>query len=322
MDLISVIVPVYNSEDLLDRCIKSIVDQTYSNLQIILVNDGSTDASVKVCEKWALFDNRIIIINRKNGGTPAARNTGLDFAQGEWIAFVDNDDQLDLKFYEQLISCVKRNSADVAVCSILSKKIDTGEVFVPFKSEYVFSETYTSKEFLRMFYINEKTNGHIVSVWNKIYKSNLWNGDETLRFYENRFYEDDEIATRLYIKDFVIALTDKTAYYYIWNPKSQVNSPYNSKKWLGLKTFYERILLFENVDEQLYENAIEMFIDLYLEHYYKMKTLNIKIDKMRELFLDALKRYKKTHKFSKTTIRYDLFKISPKLYSIVCRFIG
>ena len=321
MDLISVIIPVYNVEKLLDRCLDSIVNQTYPNLQIILVNDGSTDNSLSVCNNWKAKDNRIILISKENGGASSARNTGLDVATGNWIGFIDSDDQIDLDYYEQLLSCAKKTSSDVVAGAILSKR-ESGEVFDPYKSDYSFSETYSSNKFLNMLYINDKTNGCIVAVVNKIYKSTLWNGAEKLRFINNRFYEDDEVASRLYLKNFTVAITDKIAYYYIKNPTSQVNSSYNPKKWLGLKTFYERILLFENLDEQLYTNAIEMFIDLYLEHYYKMKDLNIKIDKMRELFLDALKRYKKTHKFSKTTIRYDLFKISPKLYSIVCRFIG
>ncbi len=321
MDLISVIIPVYNVENLLDRCLESVVNQTYTNLQIILVNDGSTDNSLSVCKKWKAKDRRIVLINKENGGASSARNAGLDAATGDWIGFIDSDDQIDLNFYEELLACAKKTASHVAAGAILSKR-ESGEVFDPYKSDYTFSETYPSNKFLHMLYINDKTNGCIVGVYNKIYKSELWNGAEKFRFINNRFYEDDEVASRLYLKNFTVAITNKIAYYYIKNPTSQVNSSYNPKKWLGLKTFYERILVFENLDEQLYTNAIEMFIDLYLEHYYKMKDLNIKIDKMRELFLDALKRYKKTHKFSKTTIRYDLFKISPKLYSIVCRFIG
>ena len=101
--MISVIVPVYNCERFLDRCVESLVAQTCSEIEILLVNDGSKDGSLAVCRKWEARDKRVIVIDRPNGGVSAARNAGLDRARGDYIAFVDSDDWIDSTMYEKLL---------------------------------------------------------------------------------------------------------------------------------------------------------------------------------------------------------------------------
>ena len=321
MDSISVIVPIYNTEALLDRCIESIVNQTYTNLQIVLVNDGSTDNSMSVCIEWCKKDHRIVVVNKRNGGQASARNFGLNLAIGDWIGFIDSNDMIEYNYYEQLLSCAQKANADVSVCPILSKKAD-GTIFDPYKTDFVFSSQYQSIDFLDLLYFNDKSNGYVISSVNKLFRRKIWCDSVTLRYKEERIYEDDEIVSKIYVNRFTVALTMNTAYYYIMNPSSTTNSPYNVVKWVSLQSYYERIIVFEQINEGLYRNAVIMFLNLYIEHYYKMLSLQIPVDQMRELFLDALKRYKKTHTFGKTTIRYDLFRISPKMYSVVCKRIG
>src|SRR5699024_4494271 len=124
-DLISVIVPVYNVEKYVRRCIDSICGQTYSNLEIILIDDGSTDSSGKICDEMAAKDGRISVIHQENKGLSQARNAGLDQAKGEYIAFVDSDDYLSLNMYECLLKSLKENNADVVRCAI--KNVYEGE---------------------------------------------------------------------------------------------------------------------------------------------------------------------------------------------------
>lgn len=112
MDLISIIVPIYNTEKYLDRCVRSIVNQTYKNLEIILIDDGSTDNSSKMCDEWASKDSRIKVIHKNNGGLSDARNSGLDIATGNYIGFVDSDDWIDKDMYEYLLNLVKTYEAD------------------------------------------------------------------------------------------------------------------------------------------------------------------------------------------------------------------
>lgn len=114
---ISVIVPIYNSEEYLNQCIRSIVNQTYKNLEIILVNDGSTDNSLNICNEWKQKDNRIVVIDKPNGGVARARNLGLDKASGDFIGFVDHDDYIEKEMYETMMNNMIKHNADIVMCS-------------------------------------------------------------------------------------------------------------------------------------------------------------------------------------------------------------
>lgn len=116
--LVSIIIPIYNVENYLEQCIISVVHQTYKNLEIILVNDGSPDNSGKICDNFALMDKRIKVIHKMNGGLSSARNAGIDIAKGEYLGFVDSDDTIEPFMYEKLMTAIKRDGTDLAVCAI------------------------------------------------------------------------------------------------------------------------------------------------------------------------------------------------------------
>ena len=115
-ELISIIVPIYKTEKYLDRCIKSIINQTYKNLEVILVDDGSPDRCGVICDKWAQKDKRIKVIHKENGGVSDSRNAGLDIANGEYIGFVDSDDYIHKDFIKILYNLCKENNSDISVC--------------------------------------------------------------------------------------------------------------------------------------------------------------------------------------------------------------
>ena len=115
---ISVIIPVYKVEEYISRCIKSVVDQTYSNLEIILVDDGSPDNCPAICDKWAEKDSRIKVIHKKNGGLSDARNAGMQIASGEFIGFVDSDDWISKEMYQLLYENMKENESDISACGV------------------------------------------------------------------------------------------------------------------------------------------------------------------------------------------------------------
>lgn len=119
MSQISVIIPVYNVEKFLRRCLKSVINQTMSDLEIILVDDGSNDNSGEICDEYAKNDDRIIVIHKENGGLRSARNKGLDIATGEWITFVDSDDYIDTDMYEMLYSNAIEKEVDICACFFL-----------------------------------------------------------------------------------------------------------------------------------------------------------------------------------------------------------
>ena len=114
--MVTVIVPIYNCEDKLDRCVNSIQNQTYKNLEIILVNDGSKDKSGAVCDRLAASDDRIIVVHKKNGGVSSARNKGLELAKGEYIQFVDADDFLSEHMTERMVDVMEEQNTQMAIC--------------------------------------------------------------------------------------------------------------------------------------------------------------------------------------------------------------
>ena len=160
---ISVIVPIYNSEKSLPRCLKSIMSQSFKNLEIILVNDGSQDASLEICEKFRQKDNRIIIINKKNSGVSAARNSGLKIATGEFIQFVDADDFINFNMIECMFKNINENNADIVICGY--NKISSNKVIK--KSPNNFNTD--SLIGFRDCFINLYKNAFLNAPWNKLY---------------------------------------------------------------------------------------------------------------------------------------------------------
>lgn len=161
---VSVVVPVYNVEDYLDKCVKSIVSQTYENLEIILVDDGSVDRSPQICDQWAAKDNRIKVVHKKNGGLSSARNAGIDNATGKYIMFEDSDDWLEIELIEKCVDRIKKTMADIVIFGY--KKVDErGNCLeeLTFGSQNCSKEELTNQLFKR---ITEMSFGY---AWNKMY---------------------------------------------------------------------------------------------------------------------------------------------------------
>ena len=145
-DLISVVIPVYKVEKFLNECVQSVLSQTYENLQVILVDDGSPDRCGEMCDKWADKDHRIQVIHKKNGGLSDARNAGLAVAAGAYIAFVDSDDWIAPQMYEVMLKTIKEQNADIVACGIVNTYGDRQILYTP---PYCIG---SSEKFLRMIY--------------------------------------------------------------------------------------------------------------------------------------------------------------------------
>ena len=184
--LISIIVPVYNVEQYLSRCIESLINQTYEQLQIILVDDGSTDTSGEICDNYEKKDRRIAVIHKENGGLSDARNTGLKFAVGSYIGFVDSDDWVELDMYELLLDKLLYYKADIAMCG--ADSVDSeGKRFSDGRTPGVTMNgevTVWENEEIMKQHLSNKINA---GVWNKLYKRSVIEGIE---FPSNRLYED------------------------------------------------------------------------------------------------------------------------------------
>ncbi len=169
--MVSIIIPIYNTKDYLERCIRSVVQQSYSDIEIILVNDGSTDNCLIICEKWAKRDNRIKIINQENRGVAEARNSGIKVAKGEYICFVDSDDYVNRDYIKRLYEVIIANNIDIVCCGNLYVNINDQQIMKTSHRIHGFNydEVHTGRELLTML-LEDKT---IPVVWNKIYRKDI-----------------------------------------------------------------------------------------------------------------------------------------------------
>ena len=231
---ISVIVPVYNVENYVERCIDSILDQTYKNFELIIIDDGSTDGSGSIVDRYVDTDPRVTVIHVQNKGAAAARNLGINKAQGEYISFVDSDDWIENTFLDRLSQLIEKNDADIAWCGYT--KVSDSEKHGPDqKSEDLIVENGIDAidNLYGKGYLN------YVVVWNKIYKSSLF---EDIRFVEGMIYEDEIIVADLYFKASKVVGTPVSMYNYrVDNEKSVMSQKYSLKRLEILKALEIRM---------------------------------------------------------------------------------
>lgn len=219
--LISVIVPVYNSELLVERTVRSILDQTHSRLEVILVDDGSTDESPAICDQLAQLDDRIVVIHRPNGGIAAAQNAGLDVASGTLVTFCDNDDLMHPWMIERLASILFETAADMSCCrwlnvgasvaesAVRSAHVAPGMVAVihePARAyQTVFSLLFRKLRRRELAYFSEAN-------WGKLYRAELWHD---VRFPEGRYAQDVAVSMDLYLQMGSVASCSDSLYFWV-----------------------------------------------------------------------------------------------------------
>ena len=216
LPLISVIIPVYNVESYLEKCLDSIINQTYKNLQIILIDDGSTDNCKAICGKYQKLDRRIIVIHQENQGLSNARNKGLDIAKGSLIAFVDSDDFLEPTMYEELYNNMRENDSDIAICNFY--RIDKHGA----KTTLHFRETeFVSTNKTKFSNIQNEYGSLTVYAWNKLYKRKIF---DNIRYPDGKVYEDSFILCDILAKATKVSYLLKPLYNYVYRPDSITNN--------------------------------------------------------------------------------------------------
>lgn len=314
---ISIIVPVYNAEKYLYNCIDSIINQSYNNLEIILINDGSTDNSLLICKEFASKDSRIIIIDKENGKVSSARNAGLDIVTGDYIGFVDSDDYIANDMYEVLISIIIKNDADVVECGYyeatddykvtkknnLKKEITVGD----YNCSYNYVRALNTTKFC----------------WNKLFTRNVF---KSVRFKNVRYWEDYLVNAEVFklcnkkvtiegcyyyyvrntasitLRKFDIALLDMIDasrlaidFYNKYYPSLRIYADFNML--IAIRHLYKR--LRASSDSLLIEKYSDYLKKLYIEHYPFVK--------------------KRLYELSRSKVNYIAFKLfyySPDLYCI------
>lgn len=221
--VISVIVPIYKVENFLDRCVQSIVNQTYKNLEIILVNDGSPDRCPAICDKWAGQDKRIQVIHKENGGLSDARNAGMKAAKGEYIGFVDSDDWLHAQMYEKLYRAICRENCEIAACDFV-KTEGLGQGEIRLEQEDGKATCYRTEEALKAL-ITEQ--GLRQVVWNKLYKRELIH---KLFFAYGKYNEDEFWTYQAIARANKVVTLSYIGYYYYQRGDSIIGDAYSLKR--------------------------------------------------------------------------------------------
>ena len=239
---VSVIVPIYKVEPYLRRAVDSILHQTYHNLEIILVDDGSPDQCGKICDDYAKEDNRISVIHKENGGLSDARNAGLDAAGGEYIVFVDSDDFIAEDYIETLMQCLKKYDADVAMCSyaVTDSVGYDDSIFKAAQDDTV--EVCDRRELLNNLYdANHKDATYFIVSWNKIYKASLW---KDVRFPKGRIHEDEATTYKIYDRAEKGVYLHRPLYGYFTAPSSITRARFNVKRLQWMDALDDRIAYF------------------------------------------------------------------------------
>lgn len=239
-DLISVIIPVYKVEKYLNRCLNSITNQIYSNLEIILVDDGSPDKCPQICDGWAKKDKRVIVLHKENSGQAAARNMGVNIAKGEYICFVDSDDWVSYEYISKLYELINLYNADVAYCDLI--RIKKEKKIINKTSHY---KILNNEELMRLFFRIDGGKS-LYSVCRGIYKKNII---ANISFLEGSIAEDVLFTFDMYSKCKKAVFTDETLYFYFINDEGTTNSPLSIKD-LTIINVWDKIL--KTVPEQYY----------------------------------------------------------------------
>ncbi len=254
-DLISVIVPVYNVEKYLHISVDSILSQTYSNLEIILIDDGSTDNSGEICDEYVKKDSRCFAKHFQNRGLSAARNRGIELAHGKYICFIDSDDYVKETYIEYLFNLIKKYNADIAICSII--RVNQKRVEQP--PEHHMEKSMSPENAYKLIYNNRKFIG--VFSCNKLYKLGLF---KDIRFPEGKYFEDSGTTYKLIDKCQSIAYGNDPQYFYRINRPgaiTEASKTKDSKRYIDKITFLNDTEIFLSVH---YPKALGAFYTTYL----------------------------------------------------------
>lgn len=318
--LITVIMPIYKVENYIDRAIQSVLAQTYQNLEIILVDDGSPDRCGEICDAYAQEDARIRVIHKENGGLSDARNAGLDVMRGEYVAFVDSDDYIAPFFIEQLYEAAVSTESDVAICqyAVVSKN-DMSEcdekLHEANKEQY---QVYDRRQSLMNLYdFNHEDATYFIVAWNKLYAAYLWEG---VRYPKGKIHED-EGCTYLILEKIQKSVYVKCPMYgYFSAPDSITRADFNMKRLDWFDALDTRINHFRDKgDEQMAAAAIRARADGAIHYYYDLVKAFPKEKAQAKRLKVCVKEALQTNGIEATLsgrgkLGYRLFLVSPWLY--------
>lgn len=314
MAKISVVVPVYNVADYLKNCIDSIINQTFEDIEIILVDDGSTDSSGLICDEYKNKDKRIIVIHKENGGLSDARNVGINKAQGEFITFIDSDDSIREDMLENLYYGCLEGDSDMSICGY--QKVDEygNEIEEPLKEN---KGVYTSEQFFKKFPLEYS------QACSKLYKTKLFN---EIKFPFGKIHEDEFVFHKLVNECKKITMLDEKMYYYLQRQGSITNVNYNVGRLDVIEAYTDRMKLFDKLGysvgtELLIKNCISFFNNAANNLDMTIQENKERFRELQQLFKDEVLKIK-CNITIKTKIKLMVFFISPKLFNYLSKCKG
>lgn len=301
-DKISVIVPVYNVESYLDRCINSIIKQTYDNLEIILVDDGSSDKSSYICDQWAACDDRIIVIHKNNCGLSAARNLGIEVASGTYISFIDSDDCVAPSFIETLYHSLINGNAEISV--VYYQMFNAERAPLLNNNKCYKTEILSRKDAVKHLFSDDKFGNY---AWNKLYKKELF---DDIRYPYGRKMEDLGVTYKLFFLCNSVALVKAPLYFYYQRADSILHTPCKSFYIDRYELSKERFLYLEKIYPDLDDNYVFFFKIIIESLPYLNDAEFIYAKNEAETLWGRVSHVTEM----KVRIKYDLFRYIPNMY--------
>lgn len=281
--MISIVIPVYNTEKYLDKCVGSIVNQTFENLEIILVDDGSSDNCPVMCDEWGKKDDRIKVIHKKNGGVSSARNAGLNIAKGDYIAFVDGDDWVDTNTYEVAFDMISSNYSDLVVFSLLNEYDTETDQYIDSYDVNVCNQS----ELFNLILDTDYVCGYAC---NKLFKKTLI---DKLRFNEKLFCcEDIDFCTRYAMNCNKVAYTTAKFYHYRQRNDSMTGEYKYSVRKLSILDAYENIMpIYKEYDNEDYYKLERNYLKIALNIKGRMILSKVKNDAVAKRLDNIIREY-------------------------------
>lgn len=311
---ISVIIPIYQVEKFLKKCIDTVREQTYQNLEIILVDDGSKDNCPQICDEYAKEDARIRVIHKENGGLSDARNVGIENATGEYLFFVDSDDWIEKETLAHLYAILIENQADIVECQYEKVYQETDKLLNE-KTEEI--KVLQSGQALENLALENQVNNVIVC--GKLYKKNLF---YEIRFPKGKIHEDEYTTYKLFYIADKIAVTNLKLYYYRQREGSIIVTDFNPKRLDIIQAYEERLAFYQEKQEiDLYKLELTKFLYILIYCYYYAKKAKFDKSLIKNIVEEYKNRYREyckiIPKLSKEKVKYGFIYFIPNLVFIL-----
>lgn len=285
MPLISVIVPVYKVEQYLRRCVDSILGQTFTDFELVLVDDGSPDRCGEICEEYAKLDSRIIVIHRENGGLSAARNTGMDWAfansDSQWLFFVDSDDFIHPESLKVLLDAAQSHGTDISIGGFARTPGAVPEI----ADAKMIPQLWDTKELFL------KHNVNAVVAWGKLYRKALW---ADIRYPVGKLHEDEFTTYKLLFRCPMLSYTPAPLYGYFVNEAGIMGADWSPRRLDGVEAFRERLDYFQTMaDSTLLRYAAESYVNLAAHQYEQAADYPAHRRQLQKVLRTALRHHRR-----------------------------